>query len=136
MSERDAVHQRHQGFLASFATENYAEMHDFITDDHVGMPPNRPRLVGRDQVDAFWREGFEIAKPTIRGTPAVERALLLLRRFTDSLLDGGIAHDDEGPRLFVRAGGCLGGRRDTRLDHPIRNRVRRKLADAPTSRAR
>ena len=62
MSDHDAVLERHRGFLASFASEDFARMRDFITEDHVGMPPNRPRQIGRDAAEAFWREGFEVAE--------------------------------------------------------------------------
>lgn len=65
MTERDAMLKRHKGFLASFASQDYAAMRDFITADHVGMPPSRPRLIGRDQSEAFWREGFEVADSSL-----------------------------------------------------------------------
>lgn len=62
VSDHDAVLDRHKRFLASFASEDYEVMRDFLTKDHVGMPPNRPRMHGRDDAEAFWREGFELAE--------------------------------------------------------------------------
>ena len=65
MSDHDAIVARHEGFIASFASADYAAMRDFITEDHVGMPPSRPRMVGRDPAEAFWREGFEMADSSL-----------------------------------------------------------------------
>jgi ketosteroid isomerase-like protein len=62
MSENDQVLARHRGFISSFATEDYAAMREFLTEDHVGMPPARRQMNGRDEAEAFWREGFEVAK--------------------------------------------------------------------------
>ena len=61
MSEHDAIVARHNDFIASFASAEFTVMRDFLTEDHLGMAPSRPRMHGRDEAEAFWREGFEIA---------------------------------------------------------------------------
>jgi len=62
MGDGDQVLARHRGFISSFAAEDYAAMREFLTEDHVGMAPGRPPMSGRDEAEAFWREGFEVAK--------------------------------------------------------------------------
>jgi len=44
MGDGDQILARHRGFISSFATEDYAAMREFLTDDHVGMAPGRPPM--------------------------------------------------------------------------------------------
>lgn len=82
MSDSDAVVARHKGFVGSFATGDVSVMADFLTEDHVGMPPGRPQIVGRAGAQEFWREGFSTADSeftshsqdiTMAGSVAVDR---------------------------------------------------------------
>ena len=82
MSDSDAIVARHEGFIAAFATEDFPTMIEYLTDDHIGMAPNQPQMVGRDAAQEFWRRGFSMAKSaftsrsqdlTVAGDIAVDR---------------------------------------------------------------
>lgn len=82
MSDSDEIVARHRSFVASFATRDPSVMAEFLTEDHVGMPPGRPRLVGRAEAQEFWGEGFSTADSefsshsqdiTMAGSLAVDR---------------------------------------------------------------
>ncbi len=61
MSDSDAVVARHREFISTFATQDLEAMADFLTEDHIGMPPGRPGMSGREEAKAFWRQGFSMA---------------------------------------------------------------------------
>ena len=107
MTAHEEIVSRHRGFLASFATEDYPTMRDFLTEDHVGMPPGRPRTAGRDEAEAFWREGFAIAKSsfsshdqevTVTGDWAVDQFGFVM---TIVPHDGSPSVRDEGKCVWV-----------------------------------
>ena len=107
MSDHDEIAARHQANLASFAAEDYSTMREFLTEDHVGMAPGRPQMVGRDEVESFWREGFAIAKSsftshaqeiTVNGDSAVDRFGFLM---TIVPHDGSPTVRDEGKCVWL-----------------------------------
>lgn len=107
MTAHDDIISRHAAFLASFSTEDYSAMRDFLTEDHVGMPPARTQMVGREQAEAFWREGFAIAKSTftshaqdltVSGDWAVDRFGFVM---TIDPHDGSPTVRDEGKCVWV-----------------------------------
>jgi len=107
MSDRDQVVARHRGFISSFATENYPVMREFLTEDHIGMAPARPQMTGRDEAEAFWREGFKIAKSaftthaqevTVSGDCAIDRFKFVMNI---EPRDGSPKVRDEGKCIWV-----------------------------------
>lgn len=107
MSDHDQIVARHNGFISSYASENYSGMRDFVTENHVGMAPGRPQMTGRDESEAFWREGFETAKSaftshdqdlTVIGDWALDHFHFVM---TIEPRDGGPKSLDEGKCLWV-----------------------------------
>ena len=107
MSDHDAVIARHQEFLASFAAEDYPTMRECLTEDHVGMAPGRPQMVGRDEAESFWREGFAVAKSTlashaqelkVNGDSAIDRFGFVM---TIAPHDGSPSVRDEGKCMWI-----------------------------------
>lgn len=107
MSDRDAVIARHDGFVAAFGTEDVGRMAEFLTEDHIGMPPGRPQQVGRAAAKEFWREGFAAARSeftttsrdlTIVGDTAIDRFSFDMNI---APRDGGAAIHDTGKCVWV-----------------------------------
>lgn len=107
MSAHDEIMSRHQSFIAAFAAEDYTGMREYLTEDHVGMAPARPQMIGRDDAEAFWREGFEMAKSaftshaedvTVLGDTAIDRFGFVMKI---EPRDGSPAIRDEGKCLWV-----------------------------------
>ena len=107
MSAHDEVMSRHQSFIAAFAAEDYTGMRDFLSEDHVGMAPGRPQMHGRDEAEAFWREGFEVAKSaftshgedlTMLGDTVIDRFGFVMKI---EPRDGSPAIRDEGKCVWV-----------------------------------
>jgi len=82
MNDADTITARRRAWLAAFHAEDIPAMSEFVTEDTCAMPPNRPRLIGLEASQAFWREGFSAAKTimttrdqelTIAGDLAVDR---------------------------------------------------------------
>ena len=107
MSDNDQILARHRAFIAAFAKQDVASMREVLTDDHVGMAPGRPQMNGKDEAEAFWREGFQVAKSaftshdedvTVIGDWAIDRF-----KFVMSIepLDGGPQVRDEGKCVWV-----------------------------------
>ncbi|HSM04650.1 MAG TPA: DUF4440 domain-containing protein, partial [Longimicrobiales bacterium] len=95
------------GMLAAFAAEDYAAMRAFLTEDHLGMPPARPAMKGRDEAEAFWREGFDIARSaftshaqriTVSGDWAIDRFGFVM---TIEPRDGSPGIRDEGKCVWI-----------------------------------
>jgi len=102
MSEADAITDRREAFLAAFHAEDIPAMSEFVTDDTCVMPPNRPRLIGLEALQEFWREGFSAARTvmatrdqelTVAGDLAVDRfdwdQRMTLRGVDQTLVDSG-----------------------------------------------
>jgi ketosteroid isomerase-like protein len=107
MSDNDQILALHHEFISSFAKEDHAAMREVLTEDHVGMAPGRPQMSGRDEAEAFWREGWEVAKSaftshneniTVSGDWAIDRF-----RFVMSIepRDGSPRVRDEGKCVWV-----------------------------------
>jgi ketosteroid isomerase-like protein len=62
MSDRSSIATRRAAFLEAFNSENLDGMAALLTDNHIGMPPNRPPLIGKDANRAFWQEGISVAR--------------------------------------------------------------------------
>ena len=62
MSDQEIIARRRDEFVAAFNREDVNVMEGFLSDDHVGTPPNRPPILGREASVAFWREGLAAAK--------------------------------------------------------------------------
>lgn len=114
MTDRDAVSARHDEFVASFATEDVEAMSEFLSDDHVGMPPNQPQLVGKDAAKEYWRNGFSMASSefstrsrsvTVAGDVAVDR---FQWEMAVSPRDGSPAMRDTGKCVWIWRRGADG----------------------------
>jgi len=69
MSDHETIARLRTEWLKAFNTENIEAMAALLTDDHIGMPPNRPALRGADISRQFWREGFAIASSKLAVVP-------------------------------------------------------------------
>jgi ketosteroid isomerase-like protein len=107
MSAHAEIISRHQSFIALFGSEDFTGMREFLTEDHVGMAPARPQMMGRDEAEAFWREGSEVAESaftshaqdvTVLGDTAIDRFGFVMKI---APRDGGPAIRDEGKCLWV-----------------------------------
>jgi len=61
-AERAAISARRAEFVDAFNREDLQRMAALLTDDHVGMPPNRPPLHGARASIDYWREGMAAAR--------------------------------------------------------------------------
>ncbi len=69
MADSDVIAARRNAFTDAFASPDIDTLSDFVTADHVGMPPNRPPLIGLEATQEFWREGFAQATSVLKTTP-------------------------------------------------------------------
>lgn len=60
-TEHAAISSRRAEFVDAFNGANVERMAALMTDDHIGMPPNRPALHGTRALIEFWREGLAAA---------------------------------------------------------------------------
>jgi ketosteroid isomerase-like protein len=60
MSDRTDIERQRTTFVEAFNREDLDRLATLLTDDHVGMPPNRPQLKGRDASRRFWTEGISV----------------------------------------------------------------------------
>jgi len=60
-AERAAISTRRAEFVDAFNREDVQRMAALLTDDHVGMPPNRPPVHGARASIEYWREGIAAA---------------------------------------------------------------------------
>jgi ketosteroid isomerase-like protein len=107
MSDSETIARRRAEFVAAFNREDTTVMSDVLSDDHIGMPPNRSALHGIDESRAFWREGFNAAesrfsvfpeKLEISGDIAIDR----FRWGVDSApRSGGEPIHDEGKNIWI-----------------------------------
>lgn len=107
MSDRDTISRRRTDFLNAFNKEDVEAMAPFVTDDHIGMPPNRPALTGLDATRHFWREGFRAASSRLAVVPdelviAGDTAIDQFHWTMDSTpRSGGSAIHDEGKCIWI-----------------------------------
>lgn len=69
MSDRDTISRLRSEFVKAFNEENIEALSALVPDDHVGMPPNRPAIKGKDATQRFWREGFALASSRVAILP-------------------------------------------------------------------
>ena len=106
-SDIDIIARRRAEFVAAFNREDITVMSDILSDDHIGMPPNRPALNGIDDCLTFWRAGFAAAESRfsltaesldVAGDIAVDR----FRWSVDSApRNGGEPIHDEGKNVWI-----------------------------------
>ena len=69
MSDAEKVARRRDEHIDGFNRQDVAAMSNTVTDDSVTMPPNQAPLIGRAAVEAWWKEGFEVANSTFTYVP-------------------------------------------------------------------
>ncbi|HXD17780.1 MAG TPA: nuclear transport factor 2 family protein [Vicinamibacterales bacterium] len=81
-TDHAAIASRRGEFVDAFNAADVQRMAALLTDDHIGMPPNRPALRGARASIEFWREGMAAATSrftvlpqdlTVDGDVAVDR---------------------------------------------------------------
>ena len=107
MADSDAIAARRTAFLDAFNDTDIEMMSALLTDDHVGMPPNHPPLVGLHASQDFWRQDFAQAASVFKATP------LSLDVAGDTAIDrfswtmdvtphsGGPTAHDQGPCVWI-----------------------------------
>jgi ketosteroid isomerase-like protein len=106
-TERGVISGLRTEFVDAFNSEDVRRMAALLTDDHIGMPPNRPSALGVRESIEFWREGFSAATSRFVVTPqALEIAgPIAVDRFdwsADSTpRTGGAPIHDEGKCIWI-----------------------------------
>jgi ketosteroid isomerase-like protein len=107
MSDSETIARLRDEFVAAFNREDIAALSNLLEDDSVGMPPNRVALQGLAGTQAFWREGFAVAKSRVEFTSARveiagDVAVDEQRWSMDSTpLNGGMPVHDEGKGIWL-----------------------------------
>jgi len=107
LSDIDIIARRRAEFVAAFNREDITVMSDILSDDHIGMPPNRPALNGIDDCRAFWRAGFAAAESRFSTTAESLEVVgdLAVDRFRWSVdsapRNGGEPIHDEGKNIWI-----------------------------------
>jgi ketosteroid isomerase-like protein len=88
---RDAtLNQIAEEFAAAFTARDAAKIASFYADDAIVMPPSQPMVRGRENIEAYFRNGFAQGGGTLRLQP-MESSILGSRGFevgTSSLVMG------------------------------------------------
>lgn len=107
MSDRETISRRRAKFIEAFNEEDMDTMAALLRDDHVGMPPNRPAMTGKEAARRFWREGFALASSRLAVVPEElvvtgDEAIDQFRWTMDSTpRPGGAAIHDEGKCIWI-----------------------------------
>jgi ketosteroid isomerase-like protein len=62
MTESDVIARSRVEFLDAFNRDDVEGLAGLLTDDHVGMPPNRPAIVGKEGSRAYRQQGIAVAQ--------------------------------------------------------------------------
>jgi len=107
MSDAETIAARRSAWCDAFNAEDIPAMSDFVTHDHLAMPPNQPQRHGLDAAHEFWREGYAMAKSAIDVRPQTLDVAgdLAIDRFdfdmTSTPRDGGSGVKDTGKCMWV-----------------------------------
>ena len=69
MSDTESIAKAREEFVSAFNRPDIEKMADLLADDHIGMPPNQPALVGIDASRSWWKEGFDAASSRLEISP-------------------------------------------------------------------
>jgi uncharacterized protein (TIGR02246 family) len=107
VDDRQIIEQRRMEYVEAFNRENIAAMEQYIADDIISMPPNRPATRGIEAERAAWNQGFAAATSRlfilpeelqVIGDLAIERHRWVL----DSMRKrGGSPVHDEGKCIWI-----------------------------------
>jgi uncharacterized protein (TIGR02246 family) len=69
MSDRDTISRLRTEWVNAFNNENIEAAAALLTEDSIGMAPNRPAIRGKDAIRQFWRDGFAVATSRLTVVP-------------------------------------------------------------------
>ena len=107
MNDSEAIAAGHAGFWSAFAVEDIQSMSEYLTEDHIMMPPNQAQLVGREAAQELWREGFSGAKVEAksRSRDVIVAGDMAVDRFNWAMVitprDGSPSTEDTGECMWI-----------------------------------
>ncbi len=69
MNAPEAITKLRDDFATAFNRQDIDALAEYVTDDHVSMPPNGSAIIGKGAILEWWKEGFTVVRSRIAVAP-------------------------------------------------------------------